>query len=52
MFFGVLTYGPKEYFTAFTYIHVGLSILGIYLLLKKLISIVKGRVGVGRRDLS
>jgi hypothetical protein len=47
MFFGVLTYGAKEYFTSFTYIHVGLSILGIHLLLKKLITIVKGRVSVG-----
>ena len=52
MFFGVLTYGAKEYFIAFTYIYVELSILGIYLLLKKLITIVKGRVSVGRRDLS
>jgi len=52
MFFGVLTYEVNEYFTAFTYILVGLSILGIYLLFKKLITIVKGRVSVGRRDLS
>jgi hypothetical protein len=52
MFFGVLTYEATEYFTAFTYILVGLSILGIYLLLKKLKTIIKGRVSVGRRDLS
>ena len=47
MFFGVLTYEAKEYLTAFTYIVVGLSILGIYLLLKKLITIVNGRVSLG-----
>jgi uncharacterized membrane protein len=50
--FGVLTYEANEYITAFTYILVGISILGIYLLLKKLITIVNGHVSVGRRDLS
>jgi len=48
--FGVLAYGAKEYFTAFTYILVGLSILGVYLLLKKLkkpITIVKRSLSLG-----
>jgi hypothetical protein len=46
MFFGVLTYEANEFFTAFTYILVGLSILGVFLLLKKLIvNIVVGNVG-------
>ena len=35
---GVLTYAANEYFSAFTYILVGLSILGIYLLLENFIS--------------
>lgn len=34
MFFGLFTYEAKEYFTAFTYTHVGLSIFVIFLLLK------------------
>src|SRR6266487_6572859 len=34
--FGVLTFAAKEYFTAFTYILAGLSIVGAYFLIKKL----------------
>jgi hypothetical protein len=49
MFFGVLTYEAKEFFTAFTYILVGLSILGVFHLLKKLIVniVVGGVVTIG-----
>ena len=40
IFFGLLTFAATEYFTAFTYITAGLSIFGVYLLLRKLIVIV------------
>ena len=39
--FGVLTSAANEYFTVFTYILVGLSVLGVYFLLKLIITILK-----------
>ena len=44
--FGVLTSAANQYFTVFTYVLVGLSILGIYFLLKLIITIVRS----GRTD--
>jgi hypothetical protein len=41
--FGVLASAANEYFTAFTYMSLGLSILGIYLSIKKLIMYIIGR---------
>ena len=44
--FGVLTSAANGYFTVFTYILVGLSILGVYFLLKLIITILRS----GRAD--
>jgi len=41
--FGVLAFAANEYFTAFTYMSLGLSIFGIYLSIKKLIIYIIGR---------
>ena len=46
MIFGVLTSAANQYFTVFTFILIGLSILGVYFLLKLAVAIVKG----GRTD--
>ena len=51
--FGVLTSAAKEYFTAFTYILAGLTIVGAYFLIKKLIvnvNVTNLRSRSGHRD--
>jgi hypothetical protein len=44
--FGVLIYAANQYFTTFTYMLVGLSVIGIYLLLGKLILSIFHGLGI------